>query len=53
MRRLSLLILVLIAALAGCATIPRYEAAGDIHAFLVSIRDGDRRLSTPTWTSRR
>ncbi len=42
MRRLSLLIPVLIAALAGCATIPRYEAAGDIHAFLVSIRDGDR-----------
>jgi hypothetical protein len=30
------------ALLAGCATIPRYEAAGDIHAFLVSIRDGDR-----------
>jgi hypothetical protein len=28
--------------LAGCATVPRYEAAGDIHAFLVSIRDGDR-----------
>ena len=29
-------------ALAGCATVPRYEAASDIHAFLVSIRDGDR-----------
>jgi len=28
--------------LAGCATVPRYQAAGDIHAFLVSIRDGDR-----------
>ena len=27
---------------AGCSTIPRYEAANDIHAFLVSIRDGDR-----------
>jgi hypothetical protein len=28
--------------MAGCSTIPRYEAANDIHAFLVSIRDGDR-----------
>jgi hypothetical protein len=40
MRRL--LILAFTTALAGCATIPRYEAANDIHAFLVSIRDGDR-----------
>lgn len=31
-----------LAALAGCATIPRYEAANDIHAFLIAIRDGDR-----------
>ncbi len=29
-------------ALAACATIPRFEAAGDVHAFLVAIRDGDR-----------
>jgi hypothetical protein len=43
MRRiLALTLLVLTAALAGCATIPRYEAANDIHAFLISIRDGDR-----------
>jgi hypothetical protein len=27
---------------AACSTIPRYEAASDIHAFLVAIRDGDR-----------
>jgi len=30
------------AAVAGCSTIPRFEAANDIHVFLVSIRDGDR-----------
>ena len=34
--------LALILGLAACATVPRVEAAGDIHAFLVSIRDGDR-----------
>ncbi len=33
---------VLALALAGCATVPRFEAAGDIHAFLVSIRDDDQ-----------
>jgi hypothetical protein len=38
---------VLIAALAAlslsaCATVERYDAAGDIHAFLVSIRDNDK-----------
>jgi len=26
----------------ACATVPRFEAAGDIHAFLVAVRDGDR-----------
>ncbi len=41
MRRLSI-IAALVVALSACATIPRYEAANDIHAFLVSIRDGDR-----------
>ncbi len=30
------------AAIAGCSTVPRFEAANDIHTFLVSIRDGDR-----------
>jgi hypothetical protein len=29
-------------ALCACATVPRVDAAADIHAFLVSIRDGDR-----------
>lgn len=29
-------------ALSACATLPRVDAAADIHAFLVSIRDGDR-----------
>jgi hypothetical protein len=28
--------------LSCCATVPRFEAAGDIHAFLIAIRDGDR-----------
>jgi hypothetical protein len=37
-----LLPLALAALVAGCSTIPRYEAANDIHAFLVSIRDGDK-----------
>ncbi len=29
-------------ALAGCAATTRFDAAGDVHAFLVAIRDGDR-----------
>jgi hypothetical protein len=29
-------------ALAACATVTRYDAAGDIHALLVAIRDNDR-----------
>jgi len=28
--------------LAGCATTARYDAAGDVHALLVAIRDNDR-----------
>ncbi len=28
--------------LAACATVPRLEAAHDVHAFLVAVRDGDR-----------
>jgi len=28
--------------LSGCATTARYEAAGDVHALLVAIRDNDR-----------
>ena len=37
-----LLAVLTFAALAACATVPRFEAAGDVHAFLVSIRDGDQ-----------
>lgn len=29
-------------ALSACATVTRYDAAGDIHALLVAIRDNDR-----------
>jgi hypothetical protein len=29
-------------ALSACAGMTRYDAAGDVHAFLVSIRDGDK-----------
>ena len=31
-----------LALLGGCATLPRYGASQDIHAFLVAVRDGDR-----------
>jgi hypothetical protein len=43
MRLRSLFASALIAAsLAACASVPRFEAAGDIHAFLVAIRDDDQ-----------
>ena len=42
MRRLLAALLTAAAALSACATVPRFEAAGDIRAFLVAIRDGDR-----------
>ena len=35
-------VLLLSLCLTACSTIPRFEAANDLHAFLVSIRDGDR-----------
>ena len=40
----SRLLLPLLAALAaaGCATVARYDASADIHAFLLSVRNGDR-----------
>lgn len=28
-------------ALFGCASVPRYSAAQDVHAFLLAVRDGD------------
>ena len=37
-----LAVLLLVAVMAACATVPRFEAAGDIHTFLVAIRDGDQ-----------
>ena len=37
----AVLIAVLALALAACATATRYDAAGDIHALLVAIRDND------------
>lgn len=40
MRFLAALSLVL--ALSACATVQRYDAAGDIHAFMIAIRDNDR-----------
>jgi hypothetical protein len=40
MKKLAVTILAL--ALSACATVPKYGPASDIHAFLVSIRDGDR-----------
>jgi hypothetical protein len=38
----AVLITGLALALAACATAARYDAAGDIHALLVAIRDNDR-----------
>lgn len=35
-------VLLLAFALCACATVARYDAAGDIHALLVAIRDDDR-----------
>ena len=40
MRALPILAVALL--LSACATVTRYDAAGDIHAFLVAIRDDDR-----------
>ena len=40
MRVLPILLLSIV--LAACATATRYDAAGDIHALLVAIRDNDR-----------
>ena len=39
----TLTLTVLAAALAGCATAARIDAAGDVHALLVAIRDNDKR----------
>ncbi len=34
--------LVALTLLAGCATVARYDAAGDIRRLLIAVRDGDR-----------
>ena len=36
------LLAILALVLSGCATAQRYDAAGDVHALLVAIRDNDR-----------
>jgi hypothetical protein len=40
--RLRPLAFTLALAVAACATVERYDAAGDIHALLVAIRDNDK-----------
>jgi hypothetical protein len=42
MKRALIACATLFATLGACSTIPKYEAASDVHAFLVAIRDGDR-----------
>ena len=42
MKKFALAALASILTLSACATVQSYPAANDIHAFLVSIRDGDR-----------
>jgi DUF2939 family protein len=41
MKRL-VLALAAVLALSGCATVQTYDAARDVHAFLVAVRDGDK-----------
>lgn len=38
----NLIGLVAALALAACATVARYDASADIHAFLIAVRDGDK-----------
>ena len=42
MRLTRTLLIALAGLVAACATTDRYGAAGDIHDFLVAVRDGDR-----------
>ena len=41
-RRFRTLVILATTLAAGCATVTRYDAAGDIRAFLIAVRDGDR-----------
>lgn len=38
----SLTAVLIAAVLSGCASVTRVDAAGDVHALLIAIRDGDR-----------
>lgn len=38
----KLVVAALALSLAACATVPKLDAAGDIHDFLVAVRNGDR-----------
>ena len=40
--RLWSVAILIVALAAGCATVTRYDAAGDIRVFLIAVRDGDR-----------
>ena len=40
--RIPALLAVLTLSLTACASLPKFEAAGDVHDFLVSIRNADR-----------
>ena len=41
-RRIAAALAVLALSLGACASLPKFEAAGDVHDFLVSIRNADR-----------
>ena len=41
-RLASIAALLVFSLLSGCATVARVDAAGDVHAFLISVRDDDR-----------
>lgn len=40
--RVALAAFALALSLTACASVPKFEAAGDIHDFLVAVRNGDR-----------
>lgn len=42
MKRLLLPLFLAAAALSGCQTVQRVDAGGDVHAFLVAVRDNDK-----------
>jgi hypothetical protein len=42
LKRFTSLLAALILTLGACATVQKYDASGDIHTFLVAVRDGDK-----------